>query len=573
MPTFNPAENTPEEEDELLVGIKQAGLYFEQDLCDLHISEDILATISKDLASQYHMIPVGIDEMDILTLVSDSADALRNVSSIQHRIRNYSIKILISSEENVKAALRQYYDITAYRQITRVSNSGASAESKDDSHLKRRVKQLLDWCIDQKASDMHLIPYSNGIFVRVRLNGFLKDVSEDWHFLPEDGPLVVNILKNMDTSGNASQQLSRMPNSGHFVIMQGDMPVECRLQTNPLGDSSDDRQHADIRFLPQLRSIRTLDKLYTGKDLHAIKQTLYRGGAGMYLLSGPVGTGKSTSILAMQEYIRKLYSDAGRELNIFDIENPIEYVDERNIQVEERIAPNNPELSLDSMTALRSALRSDPDIIIYGEIRDSADARVATRACQTGLRMFSTVHAGDCIRTINRLLDLDVSRMSLLAELKLIVCQRLIGRLCPYCSQPHVLTEDEESVLTEKEKKRARMHTLTKVEQEAFEKGELPREELQKIIHERGILMERGSLDAQRHCPHCQDGLVGRSAIPEYIIFDDRIRNELLNMRSFDAVPSLLRSHGFQSMWDKGLMMALHGDAELSEVIQKIGRD
>ena len=526
-------------DDELVANMKSAGLYYSEDFQKIDLPGDILNRVPRDLATQYHLIPTGVDpDTEQLLLASDSPEAIKHISMIERRLKA-SVRILISTEENVKAGLARFYNITNYRAIIRTSNVG---DDEGDSNLKRKVKQLLDWCIMQNASDLHLIPYSNGIFVKVRIYGFLQDVSSDWDFLPSDGPQVVNILKAMDSSGNASQQKSRIPNSGHFLTMMGDTPVECRLQTNPLGDSSDQRQHVNIRFLPQSTVTKKLENIYSGKDLQAIENVLYKGGAGMYLLSGPVGTGKSTSIQAMQEYLRKLYASFGHDINIFEIQNPIEYVDERNIQVEERIADRE-DLSLDAMTALRSALRSDPDIITYGEIRDSADAQVATHACQTGLRMFSTVHAGDCIRTVNRLLDLDVSRMSLLEELKLIVCQRLIGLLCPKCSRPHKLTEQERQVLTP--------------------------EEIEAV--ETFGMRERGSVAARKACT-CQDGLVGRIAIPEYVIFDNDLRNALLHMDSFDAIPKLLKEHGFKSMWEKGLDLVENGQAELSDVIQKIGR-
>lgn len=530
------------EEDELVSGLKESGLWFDDDLSELNIDEKIINIVSSALASQFHVVPVEYDRVGTLIMVSDSSDAMKHQRAIESRLKK-KVKILISSEANIKKALIKYYEITNYRQIVRSGSSSAS--SVDDSELKKKINNLIESCIANGASDLHLVPYSNGIFVRIRVNGFLQDISESWGFLPGDGPLVVNIIKGMDKSGGASAQMGRMPNSGHFVYMYGDLPVECRLQTNPLGDSGDNRQHVNLRFLPQRKTSKNLDKIYSGKDLEVIKNILYKGGAGMYLMSGPVGTGKSTSIQAMQEYIRKLYSAQGRDLNIFEIQNPIEYVDERNIQVEERYAEKD-NLSLTAKEALRSALRSDPDIITYGEIRDSSDAEVATKACQTGLRMFSTVHAGDCIRTVNRLLDLDVSRMSLLAELKLIVCQRLIGLLCPKCSRPHILTEQEKEVLTNEEIK-------------MLEGGDVK-------------LMERGSLEARSACS-CQDGLRGRIAIPEYIVFDSKLRNALLHMDNFDIVPQILDDSGFVSMWDKGLMLVMQGQAELQDVIQKIGRD
>lgn len=529
-------------EDDDLAGMKAAGLYFGEDLSTLDIEDEVLHKIPVSLAGQYQLIPIKFDDTGTLVVVSGTADAIKHTKTIAERIKN-PIRILISEEANVQKALRQFYDITDYRQIIRNEEDEAE-DTGDDSVLKQKIRRLLDYCFHENASDLHLIPYSNGVFVRIRVNGFLEDISSEWGFLPSDGEFIVNILKGMDTSGGASMQMSRVPNSGHFVIMQGDIPVECRLQTNPLGDSSKNRQHVNIRFLPQRKIVKKLDNIYNGEDLKVIESVLYRGGAGMYLLSGPVGTGKSTSIQAMQEYVRNLYAKQGRDINIFEIQNPIEYVDERNVQVEERLADKE-ELSLSAMSALRSALRSDPDIITYGEIRDSRDAEVATKACQTGLRMFTTVHAGDCIRTVNRLLDLDVSRMSLLAELKLIVCQRLIGILCPNCAQPHTLTSEEEDIFTA--------------------------EELEQI-KQQGHLMERGSLAARKACT-CHDGLIGRIAVPEYIVFNGKLRNALLRNDNFDVIPKILKENGFISMWEKGLDMAINGKVELQDVIQKIGRE
>lgn len=536
-----PGNDIAPNDDELIVGMKEAGLYYDKDVTEEDIPRAVLNKIPKDLCLTYHLLPLTVNtETDELVILTDSSEAIKRQGDIIRRLKR-PIAIRVTEPENVKAGLAKFYDIQSYRTSTRKSSDVGS--SADEDSLRRKVKEVLAWCIDNKVSDVHFIPYSNGIFVKVRQNGFVVDVSDRWGFYAEDATKIINILKSMDVSGNASSQMSRMPNSGHFVIVRGDIPVECRLQTNPIGDSSSSREHADIRFLPQSKNARDLDSIYQGDDLQTIKHILYKGGAGMYLLSGPVGTGKSTSIQAMQEYVRALYRDFGHDLIIFEIQNPIEYVDERNVQVEERFA-EDAALSLDAKVALRSALRSDPDIIVYGEIRDSDDAQVATRACQTGLRMFSTIHAGDCIRTINRLMDLDVSRMSLLAELRLIVCQRLIGLLCPNCSRPHKLTDEEKETLTEEEIK----------------------------VLEAGDLRERGSVADIASC-RCQNGLAGRVAVPEFIVFNDDLRNALLHMDSFDKVPQVLKSHGFISMWDKGLALAADGQAELSDVIQKIGRN
>ena len=170
------------------------------------------------------------------------------------------------------------------------------------------------------------------------------------------------------------------------------------------------------------------------------------------------------------------------------------------------------------------------------------------KASQTGLKMFSTIHAGDCVRTINRLMDLNVSTMSLLAELRIIICQRLIGTLCPECSQEHHLTEEEREILSD--------------------------EELKYLERPDVHLRERGSAQRRAACqnPNCKDGITGRVAVVEYVVFDNEIRDALLSHNDFHTIQDVLRKHNFQSMWDKGFRLACHGKMELSEIIQKIGK-
>lgn len=531
-----------EDKDLILEGIKDTGLYYNEQLIDLELPQELLDSVTKETVAMYRIIPIERLPDGRLLLVTDTADSIKNISRISELL-NKPIKLLITDSENIQLALNQFYDLANYRMKFNKANS--STDEIDITPLKRKVNDLLNFCIDKHASDLHLLPYSAGIFITLRINGFIEDYTSDWGFLESDANFVVNILKQMDKSNNADITNSKMPNSGHFTYFRQDTRVECRMETVPVGNALNGRQKVNIRFQSQTKTAKTLDNIYGPNDLKVIKQTLYKGGSGLFLNSGPVGTGKTTSLYAEIDYLWKLAEDRGHRLVVYCIENPIEYQDERFTQVEVRLAENEA-LSLTSQVALKSALRSDPDIILYGEIRDSSDADVAMRASQTGLKMFATIHAGDCIRTINRLLDLNVSRMSLLAELKIIICQRLIGTLCPKCSRPHTLTEEEMGILTP--------------------------EELEMLSADGVTLRERGSVADRRNCD-CQDGLIGRVAVPEYVVFTNDLRNALLHMDDFEKVPTILKKHGFRSMWDKGLGMVCAGQAELEDVIQKIGRD
>jgi type II secretory ATPase GspE/PulE/Tfp pilus assembly ATPase PilB-like protein len=166
------------------------------------------------------------------------------------------------------------------------------------------------------------------------------------------------------------------------------------------------------------------------------------------------------------------------------------------------------------------------------------------QASNTGHRVFATVHAADCVRTFSRLLDFDISKTTLLSELKLIVSQRLVATLCPHCSHPHQLTEEEKHLLSEDE-----------------------------IAYVQGHLMERGTPNEIRSCGKCNHGYIGRTAVAEFIELDTELRDALLNQHSFTEIQNVLRKRGFRTMWEKGLDMAVRGQIELDELIHVVGKE
>ena len=336
-----------------------------------------------------------------------------------------------------------------------------------------------------------------------------------------------------------------MPNEGSFFTTHGAQEICGRMESRPIGNEGE-WQYINLRLLPQAgvnSHAKRLDDIgYTKEDLEVIKRTLYKNATGLFINSGPTGAGKTTSLYAQIYYV---LDTAGEQLHVITIDDPIEIREERFTQVQVRKAINEA-ISLTDNKILTASLRADPDIILYNEIRDSQGATVAMQASTTGHKVFSTVHASDCIRTISRLLDLDVSRSTLLSELRLIISQRLVATLCPYCSVPHELTDEERGVLSEKE-----IHYLM----------------------EGGGIRQRGNPEAVRLCPHCNHGITGRTAIAEYVVFNTDIRDALLHQKSFADIQSTLRRFGYKSMWEKGLEMVKHREIELSELIRVVGKE
>ena len=498
---------------------------------ELQITGDVIAKVSQKLAIMYRICPVCYYD-GVLNLVTDSAYTLSNKVSLQNEL-GLKINLQSISESNINILLNKYYDSGSY------SNRISSSTDIDSSPLKRKINDILQRAAREGAADIHILPHSAGVYVQFRVNGVIVDHSAEYNFAADEGNMIVNIIKGMDTSGNSQMSNSNMPGRGSFGIQYGNLPIDCRLSTVPVGSivgAESSRQKANIREIPQKKSLTSLDAVYAGNDLKQIKTALNKMASGLVIMAGPVGSGKTNSLYAMVNYVY----DRNGPLIVYAIENPIEIKDERFVQVQVREASNK-ELEVTAQDLLKLALRSDMDMGIYGEIRDAGDAMVAVTASQTGHPIFTTLHAADCVRTIRRLMDLNIPLMSLLSEIKMIVCQRLVSKLCPECSVPHELTPEELDILTPEET----------------------------AYLQSGSLREKSTAG----CNSCMGGVTGRMALPEYVVFNDDIRDAVMNMKNFREIRGMLHDYGYVSMWEKGLKLVHDGKIELRELLRKVGKD
>lgn len=526
-------------ENYFLLRMKEAGLYYGTSLSELELPDDLLQKVTNDLAMQYHILP--IDDADgKLVLVTDTQQSFKQRTQIEQQLRR-KVRLLLAAEENVRLALLKFYQITNYQQIGTIQRHTVET---DMTPLKGKLNTILQTAAREKASDIHIRPNSTNVAVFFRINGHIYDETQRFGIAATEAGNVTNLLKQMDNSGNMDIAKTNMPNEGSFFTTHGGQDIFVRMETLPIGNEGD-WQYINLRLLPQAginSQAKRLDDIgYTPEDLAVIKNALYKNATGLFINSGPTGAGKTTSLYAQIYYV---LDTAGEELHVITIDDPIEIREERFTQVQVRKASNEA-ISLTDNKILVASLRADPDIILYNEIRDSQGATVAMQASTTGHKVFSTVHASDCIRTISRLLDLDVSRTTLLSELRLIISQRLVARLCPYCSRPHTLTQEELAVLSKDE-----LAALSAVE-----------------------IRERGDTEAVRLCPHCNHGIIGRTAIAEYVVFNTQIRDALLHQKSFADIQDTLKRFHYRSMWEKGLEMVKRQEIELSELIRVVGKE
>lgn len=519
--------------------MKEAGLFCHDDMSMLDIGQDVLLMVNQEQAARYHIMPLRI-ENERLILATDTDQTFKEQTQLERELKQ-KVKLLLADEENLRLALLKYYQISNYRQL---SQSQQKHEIDSDmTPLKGAINEMLQDAAKQNASDIHMLPNELGFQVNFRVNGHMIDVSREHVFNETQIQNVTNLIKMLDESGNSDIMQKNMPNEGSFYLRRGNQNIFIRLETLPVG--MDGQEKINLRLLPQAgRGARkkTLDDIgYTPNDLQVIKSVLYRNSTGLFLNSGPTGAGKTTSLHGQIHYV---LDNVGEALNVIEIAEPIEIYEPAFTQVQVRKASNEA-LSLTAEKILVASLRSDPDIILYNEIRNATDATVAMQASNTGHMVFSTVHAADCIRTISRLLDFDISKTTLLSELKLIISQRLVATLCPHCSKPHTLTDKERYLLTDEEEKQVA-----------------------------GKLRERGSISDIQNCPaHCNHGYSGRTAVAEYVIFNMEIRDALLHQRSFAEIRNVLQKNNFHSMWEKGLALAAQGKVELEELIRVIGKE
>lgn len=532
------------DEDYRITSRREVGSYCEDDLMALDIPEDILSRLSRDMIMKYHLLPIRM-EGDTLVIATDSEEPLRCKVQIAKSAGCPFVRFLLADKDNLKMAVLKCYGIESYQKKGGAAASSEYVADPDATQEKMKVEQILQDAAAEKASDIHLLPYSGGIYVYFRINGHMRDYTDRYGFAASQASRVANLVKQKDKSGKAHPNITNMPDGGSFPIDHGGEDIFVRFATIPIGGVADsDLQKVNLRLLPQNAKRVTLDQIgYAPVDLAAIKQALYKYPTGLFLNSGPVGSGKTTSLYAQMRYV---YDLAGEPLNPITIDDPIEIREEKFTQVQVHKAAANT-ANLTAQKILKVSLRSDPDMFLYNEIRDKEDAKVALEASTTGHRVFSTIHAASCVKTILRLLGLEISRILLLSEIRMIISQRLVSVLCPHCARPHTLTEQEKSILTP--------------------------EEIEYLSGPNAHLKERGSPGDWSACGQCNQGILDRTALAEYVIFNNALRDAFLHEQGFQTVAKILSDYGFTSMWEKGMSLAAQGKVAIGEIIDVVGKE
>lgn len=378
---------------------------------------------------------------------------------------------------------------------------------------------LLD-AVSEKASDIHIEQYENRIRIRLRVDGDLHDLPQ-YQLSPREIKGVINVIK-LRAELNIAEH--RLPQGGRSRLQLGDMAYDLRIQTQP----SLHGEHAIIRLLPQTGRAMTISELGMSPTIGARYQRLLDNPAGLVLVVGPTGSGKSTTLYAGLQTL----ADDGRR-KVITVEDPIEYSIDNIQQTRVRT-----EIGFGFADAMKAFVREDPDVILVGEIRDQETALEAIRASQTGHVVLSTLHCNDAVDSLQRLYDLGVHPNSIAGELLAVIAQRLAKRICKHCRRP---VEPDAAILAE-----------------VFPDG--PPADF-RCFEGTG-------------CDQCNGrGTRGRVAIVEYMEVDSDIRNAISSQPPIGELRWRALDAGLITMRDSALDHVIEGIIPLSELPRILPRE
>jgi len=518
------------------------------------IPQPVLTKIPERIARQYNAVLFKIDPDGLMHLAMDDPDDVQAVNFIQKQIGE-NIKIYLATHANILTALENYRGdvnkelsevIDVQKEDTGESQVVSEADVSENSPIAQTVNLLLEYAIRSNASDVHIEPREEYVQVRYRIDGVLKEVNR----LPRS---VMNALvSRVKILSNLKIDERRVPQDGRFKIKVGGKQFALRVSTLPVADG----EKVVMRILDESNQAVTLQELgYWGRSLEVITQALTEPN-GMVLITGPTGSGKSTSLFSILTTLNT------PEVNISTIEDPVEYKIPGVNQTQ-----TNAKAGMTFASGLRALLRQDPNIIMVGEIRDGETANLGVQAALTGHLVFSTLHTNNAATTLPRLLDMGIEPFLIASTVKAVVGQRLVRRLCTNCRQSYTPAAEEAAAIV-------RLFNLTGTQTFALIHN-LEQQALQQQIgsdlplgtSETGIVtMWRASPQGCDECNHT--GYKGRIGIYEVLGNSLALQKLIVAGATSNQIQDQAILEGMTTMQTDGLIKAIRGNTTVEEVLR-----
>ena len=518
------------------------------------IPSEVLNRIPERIARQYNAVIFQIDEDGLVHLAMDDPDDVQATNFIEKQVGS-NIRIYIAARDNILQCLENYRGdvnqelnevIDVQREDDGSEQQVSEADVAEDSPIAQTVNLLLEYAIRSQASDIHIEPRENFVQVRYRIDGVLKEVNQ----LPRNvlGALVsrIKILSNLKIDER------RVPQDGRFKIKVAGKQYALRVSTLPIADG----EKVVMRVLDESNQAISLEQLgYWGRSLAIINSAIAEPN-GMILVTGPTGSGKSTSLFSVLNMLNT------PDVNISTIEDPVEYKIPGVNQTQ-----TNPKAGMTFASGLRALLRQDPNIIMVGEIRDGETANLGVQAALTGHLVFSTLHTNNAATCLPRLLDMGIEPFLIASTVKAVVGQRLVRRLCMNCRQAYAPNQEEinEIVKLFNLKQGQTFAHIHELELQALQQkvgGDTPIGTSEQTIMQLWRANPEG-------CDECgRTGFKGRVGIYEVLDISRAVQKMITENATSDEIQDQAISEGMITMQADGLVKTLRGNTTLDEVLR-----
>ncbi len=508
------------------------------DLSGQQIPGDILRVIPSEIAENYQLVPFKM-ESGVVSVACVNPEDYRAIEVLDFISRQQKLRFqyFSSTAQSVRQVLRQYgsMDSTVQQAIANTTTedielasdveAAQEGEVMHTAPVTKMVQVILKHAIEGQSSDVHIEPVGQESRVRYRVDGVLHTSLVL--------PLKVHksLVARIKVLANLKLDETRLPQDGRFKMRFEGRDVEFRVSTLPLLDN----EKVVMRILDTSGSVVTLQQLgFNDHNLERIQKHLIEP-HGLILVTGPTGSGKSTSLYSMLMILNK------EGVNIITLEDPVEYNLAGISQSQMR-----PEIGLTFANGLRSVLRQDPDVIMVGEIRDNETAELAIHAALTGHKVLSTLHTNDAFGAIPRLMDMKVEGFLVSSALSVIVAQRLVRKICEHCKQVVAIDKNrEQEIITE-----------IKTMPVNYLPHDVP-------------LLPPFKLYQGKGCSFCEDtGYKGRIAITE-VLENTKTLQKLIGdggIKDIERIRAEQMHQGMFTIRQDGLIKALRGLTTLEEV-------
>ncbi len=504
------------------------------DLDDIEIPADVIEKIPVQMAKTYRLVPIEFNEdQNELIVVLDNPDNFRATDDLS-TLMGFKVSAKITDVEAMESALAKYYKeqddkegindlIGEIQQDSFLADFDGRGQSIDLDELKELsesnpVKKLLNLVLLQairdKASDIHFEPFESEYKMRYRIDGVLYEM------IPPPKHIAAALSSRIKVMANLDIAERRLPQDGRISLTVQGNPIDLRVSILPtmFGES------VVLRVLDRAQINLDLEKLGLRQDDLKLVRQLINKPNGIVIVTGPTGSGKTTTLYSALSELNSI------ETKIITTEDPVEYDIDGVIQVQ-----MNTDIGLTFARCLRSILRQDPDVVMVGEIRDLETAEIAAQASLTGHLVFTTLHTNDAPSSIARLLDLGVEPFLITATIEGIVAQRLVRKICNRCKTP-------------------------------FEPSEVQLMELSLTPEDiKGKQFYYG-----RGCDRCnKTGYRGREALFEIMVFNDEIRELIMNQASTNILRTTAQRSGMRLLYNNGLAAIYDGVTTIDEVAKE----